>query len=74
MKLEDKAYEDWRAWAKEQTTLARQVETADYTGLESEENEVSIEGEEQQELQEVAESVPASRKGQEARGGAAFVP
>ena len=74
MKLEDKAYEDWRAWAKEQTIAARQMETADYTGLEAEENDLGNGGEEQPELQEVAESVPASRRGQEAKGGAAFVP
>jgi small subunit ribosomal protein S23 len=74
MQLEDAAYEDWREWAKQQTILQKQMETADYTGLEAEESALEIEVEDQQELQEVAESVPASKGGHTARGGAAIRP
>jgi small subunit ribosomal protein S23 len=74
MQLEDAAYEDWREWARQQTILQKQMETADYTGLEVEESALEIDTEDQQELQEVAESVPASKGGQVARGGAAIHP
>ena len=74
MQLEDAAYEGWREWAKLQTIALKQMETADYTGLEAEESALEIEVEDQAELQEVAESVPASKGGQTARGGAAIRP
>lgn len=74
MKLEDDAYENWREWAREQTVALRQMETADYTGAEAEESVVEIQDSEQQELQEVAESVPATKGGQSAKGGAAIQP
>lgn len=74
MQLEDAAYEDWREWAKQQTIAQKQRDTADYTGLEAEESTLEIEVGDQQELQEVAESVPDSKGGQTARGGAAIRP
>ena len=74
MQLEDAAYEDWREWAKQQTIAQRQMDSAAYTGTEAEEPDLEIQEPESAELQEVADSVPASKGGQTARGGAAIHP
>ena len=74
MKLEDAAYEQWKEWARQETIARRQLESAAYTGDGAEEVGLEIEEEEQPILQEVAESVPGSRGGQTARGGAAINP
>ena len=75
IKLEDQAYENWREWAGKQIEAARQAQGAAYTGTEVEDaEEAKTEGEDEELLQEVGESVPASKKGQEARGGIAVHP
>jgi small subunit ribosomal protein S23 len=74
MKLEDAAYEQWREWAKQETIARRQLESAAYTGDGAEEVGLEIEEVDQPILQEVAESVPGSKGGQTARGGAAIHP
>lgn len=75
MMLEDKAYEDWKLWAEQQTDAAKQLQSSAYSSAESEEAEPAgeLEGE-APELEEVAENVPATRKGQGALGGAAIHP
>lgn len=68
--LEDKAYENWKQWAIKETQELKALQSSSYgaTGVEDE----STPDEQQEGLQEVADSVPASRAGQTARGGAAF--
>ncbi|KAK5694956.1 mitochondrial ribosomal small subunit component [Elasticomyces elasticus] len=69
MKLEDVQYENWREWAGKQIEALRQLQGSAYTGNETETSESA--GEAREGLQEVAGSVPGSKRGQEARGGAA---
>ena len=71
MGLEDKAYRGWKDWAMQESERLRQVQGAAYTGTDAEEGVDSEEngpGEDAQ-AQEVAESVPGSKKGQGAEGG-----
>lgn len=75
MQLEDAAYENWREWARVQIQEQRQLESAgSNAGLEAEESAADVGEGEQEELQEVKESVPGSNKGQEAKGGVAVHP
>lgn len=75
MKLEDREYENWKKWAEKEIEALRQLSGSAYTGGEAElgegggEIDGGVTG--QAELGEVSENVPASRRGQEARGGAA---
>ena len=76
MQLEDAQYEAWREWAKKESAALKQLQGSAYTGNEVG-DEASTEApveEGQAELQEVVESVPASKQGQQARGGAAVHP
>lgn len=73
MRLEDAAFEDWRAWAVKETVALRQVQGAAYTGEEGE-GSARVEGldegeKEELQVREVEEAVPGSRRGQEALGG-----
>lgn len=75
MHLENQAYEGWKAWAEKEVAAMKQMAGAAYTGTENQEAAISSpEVPEQEDLQEVSESVPASRRGQEAQGGAAVHP
>ncbi|KAI7092993.1 hypothetical protein KC316_g21811 [Hortaea werneckii] len=75
MHLENQAYEGWKAWAEKEVAAMKQMAGAAYTGTENEEATISSpEVPEQEDLQEVSDSVPASRRGQEAQGGAAVHP
>ena len=79
MQLEDKAYEDWKEWARTETEALRQLRSSSYTGS-GEGDEAAAETEivdpsgQQEELQAVSNSVPATNKGQTARGGAVVRP
>lgn len=71
--LEDKAYENWKEWAVKETQALRALQGSAYTGTE---DGAELQVEEpgsvgEAALQEVAGSVPGSRAGQTARGGAA---
>lgn len=74
MKLEDKAYEDWKEWAIKEIASLKQLQGSAYTGTESEDSEAEPTEESEAEVQEVAASVPASRRGQTAQGGTAIHP
>lgn len=73
MELEDKIFEEWKAWASAEVIQQEQRRAAMYTGVDNETAALS-EGEQEMEaaLGEVDSTVPA--QGQEARGSAAFVP
>lgn len=76
MMLEDKAYEDWKRWAEKETDAIKQLQSSAYAGAESEESEPvgEIEGQEAPEMEVIKESLPGSKRGQEALGGAAVHP
>lgn len=74
MQLEDKAYEDWKAWAEKEIVAAKQLQGSAYTGTENENAELEITEPEQAELQEVSDHIPATKAGQTAQGGAAIHP
>ena len=74
MKLEDQAYENWRQWAEKEIAAQKQLQGSAYTGTENEDAELEIQEPDQEELQAVSESVPASGRGQDARGGSAVHP
>ncbi|KAL8796739.1 MAG: hypothetical protein Q9182_007316 [Xanthomendoza sp. 2 TL-2023] len=73
MEMEDKIFEEWKAWASAQVTLQEQRRAAMYTGVDNE-TAALPEGEQEDEsaLGEVDSSIPA--QGQEALGGAATRP
>ncbi|KAI5360149.1 Putative mitochondrial ribosomal protein S25 [Septoria linicola] len=72
--LEDKAYENWKEWAVKETQALRALQGSAYTGNEEgselEVGEPATEGA----LEEVSGSIPGSKSGQTARGGAAVRP
>lgn len=73
MKLEDKAYESWRDWAAKEVVAENHRTNSAYSGSENEATD--FEDPSEQELQEISDSVPASKTGQLApRGGAAIHP
>jgi small subunit ribosomal protein S23 len=76
MKLEDAAYEDWKQWAIKETAALKQLQNSAYTGNEEAEEEMApgVKRGDEEELQQVEESIPATKKGQEARGGAPIHP
>ena len=74
MKLEDRAYENWREWAMSEVEALKQLQSSAYTSMEEESSALEITEPAQQELQEVSEAIPASKEGQKARGGAAIHP
>ncbi|CAK1362686.1 37S ribosomal protein S25, mitochondrial [Cercospora beticola] len=72
--LEDKAFEDWKQWAIKQTQELKAMQSSAYTGAEDGAELQLEEPEADAALQEVSSSVPASRAGQTARGGAPVRP
>lgn len=72
--LEDKAFEDWKQWAIKQTQELKAMQSSAYTGAEGGAELQLEEPEADAALQEVSNSVPASRAGQTARGGAPVRP
>ncbi len=71
MELEDRQYEEWKAWAVKEVQLAEQRRNAMYTGQESQSTDLSPE-EEEAAVDEVGDAVPA--QGQSAAGGATVIP
>ncbi|KAF2718197.1 hypothetical protein K431DRAFT_315090 [Polychaeton citri CBS 116435] len=79
-KLEDEQVENWKAWAEKEVIALKQLQGGGFggqRGSEEGEGEDGMDSTEDglgdyagQELQEVSESVPASKRGQTARGGA----
>ncbi|EMC97491.1 hypothetical protein BAUCODRAFT_88360 [Baudoinia panamericana UAMH 10762] len=72
MKLEDEAYKGWKVWAEKESAAMKALQGSAYTGQEN--DSVEISQPDQEELQAIGESVPASKRGQEARGGSAVHP
>ena len=60
MKLEDKAYEDWKAWAIKETAALKLLSNSAYSGNEEEENVVNEE-EGSADMEALEESLVGSR-------------
>lgn len=73
MKIEDQMYEDWKAWAQKEIASQKALSGSAYTGME-EDGALDVEGPEGSALDEVAGSIPGTRGGQTALGGAAVHP
>ncbi|CZT24656.1 related to 37S ribosomal protein S25, mitochondrial [Ramularia collo-cygni] len=71
MHVEDQMYEQWKAWAQNEIQAQKALAGSAYTGAEEEVGLDAEGGEESAALEEVAGSVPGSRGGVTARGGAA---
>ena len=67
MELEDAQFDRWAEWAVKESEAARQLAGSAYTGQEAQETALTDGG--VGELEEVSQSVPGSKRGQEARGG-----
>ena len=75
MELEDKAFEDWKRWAGVQIEDEQQMRAQMFSGPTAAEETNELDEDETDEvLQEVGDSVPNSRAGQSALGGAAIHP
>jgi len=81
MHLESREFNKWKKWAQQQVTIMEQAKSAAYTGLgtASANGELDEPGEGDEDTNTgdaaaelVASSIPNTRDGQEARGGAAF--
>ena len=72
MQLEDRAYENWRLWAEKEVAALKQLQGSAYTGTGAEDEGDTVPEVEggSEEVQEVSQSIPAKRRGQEAKGGA----
>ncbi|KAF2662145.1 mitochondrial ribosomal protein [Lophiostoma macrostomum CBS 122681] len=75
MALEDTAFENWKAWAAQQIEEEQQMRAQMFSGpVAAEETNELNEDEFEEALQEVQDSVPHSKEGQSALGGAAMHP
>lgn len=75
MLLEDQKFEEWKVWAAKEVQTQKQLAGSAYTGLADETAVLEVDDDATQEgLDELADVVPASRKGQEAKGGALVHP
>ena len=73
MELEDKQYEEWKAWAIKEVNEAEQRRNAMYTGQDNEAMDISVDDPETLAgLDEIDEASPG--QGQPALGGAAAIP
>lgn len=73
MQLEDKEYENWKAWAQKEVELLEQRNAAMYIGgIQTEAAIDAAEGEYEAALEEVSDEIPA--QGQSAFGGAMVHP
>jgi small subunit ribosomal protein S23 len=62
MELENKAWEDWKAWAQKEITQARQTAASSYTGPVNEEVESAVESaDEPAEIEEASEAEAPAR-------------
>ena len=78
MELENKTFEEWKAWAAQQVTLQEQGRSAAYTGLGTQssaaDEDPTSSGMDAVLNELEPNSVPGSKRGQVARGGAAVHP
>ena len=75
MELEDRSFENWRAWAQKEVTAARHMAGSSFSGLENEDSIPSLdEPATQQGMDELEPAMPNSSRGQSALGGAAIHP
>ena len=73
MELEDKQYEEWKAWAIKQVKEAEQRQNAMYTGQDNESMDLSVNDPETEAgLEEIEDALPA--QDQSALGGATVIP
>ena len=73
MELEDKQYEEWKAWAIKEVNEAEQRRNAMYTGQDNESMDLDVDDPETVAgLDEIKAALPA--QGQSAHGGAAAIP
>ena len=73
MELEDRQFEEWKAWAMKEVQLAEQRRNAMYTGQENQAMDLSPDDPETEAaIEEVGDVVPA--QGQSAQGGATVIP
>lgn len=73
MELEDKQFEEWKAWGTKEVQLAEQRRNAMYTGQENQAMDVSAnDPETAAALDEIGDAIPA--QGQSAQGGAPVIP
>ena len=68
MEIEDQVYEQWKAWAKQESAKSEQARGAAYTGLDAEPDTATVEAA----TEEGADAVPG--RGQTALGGAPLRP
>lgn len=73
MKIEDQMYESWREWAQKEIIAQKALAGSAYTGMQQE-ADLDVEAGEGSALDEVQGSVPGTRGGQTALGGAAVHP
>lgn len=73
MELEDQEFERWKVWAYKRIEEKRQAAGAAYAGSDVEDVELT-EGEGEAALDQLADSVPGSKSGVQAFGGAATIP
>lgn len=76
MQLEDQKFEEWKAWAVKEIAQQKQLSGSAYSGLADESAELDVENDAatQEGLAELEPSVPKSKRGQEALGGAVVRP
>jgi len=75
MELEDKQFEDWKAWAQKQILAQKQAQGAVLTATVNEEAAVDpVDEEVMHSLDDVGTSVPENKRGQRAEGGAPLHP
>lgn len=74
MELEDKKYEEWKAWAIKESAQLRQASGAAYSGTDNPDAMLLDDGATQAGLDELEPSVPRSKAGQTALGGAVMHP
>lgn len=76
MELEDKAWDQWRVWAKQEVENSRQLAATAYTGLDNEDAMPLLEDmDTQAAMEDVApQAVPNTDQGQDAFAGAIIHP
>lgn len=76
MELESQAFNEWKAWAINEIELQRQAQAAMYSGIEN--STAALDNADPATValaaEDLAEAIPATGAGQEARGGALLHP
>ncbi|OJD28754.1 mitochondrial 37s ribosomal protein rsm25 [Diplodia corticola] len=74
MGLEDEAFEHWKAWALKEIELQHQTHAAMYSGADPSATPDAEDPDTLAATEELEDSIPATKAGQEARGGALLHP